>query len=53
MLNKINNKLVDVREAMFDKKLERMGSDGKDVAKKLVVSVGTFILVKKVTKKLF
>ena len=57
MLNKVNDKLIDVksnvREAMFDKKLELISMDGKESAKKTLTSIGTFVITKNIFKKLF
>ena len=57
MLNKVNDKLIDVksnvREAMFDKKLELISMDCKETTKKTLTSIGTFVITKNIFKKLF
>ena len=57
MLNKVNDKLIDVksnvREAMFDKKLELISMDAKETVKKTLTSIGTFVITKNIFKKLF
>ena len=57
MLNKVNDKLFnlkyDVKEKMFERKLNNIALDNKEKAKKLATSVGTFVITKSICKKLF